>query len=283
MKINCPPAGATRMPSIQPAASRFNALTRLVFAAALLLAAPFARGALPDEIQVYTDEINAPGQFGLELHVNTTPKGRGTPDFPGEVTPNHGLRVTPEFSLGLTETLEAGLYLPFNKEADGTVRFGGPKVRLKWLPVRPAEDGAGWFTGINTEYSWLKKDFEPETRRLEARPILGWKNADWLFAVNPVLDWALNGPQKSGRPEFNPSFKAARSVTEGLALGLEYYTELGPLGRPLPHDQQSRTLYVVMDWERGPVPLQFGIGRGLNEATDKWTVKAIFSFSFSKP
>jgi hypothetical protein len=38
-----------------------------------------------------------------------------------------------------------------------------------------------------------------------------------------------------------------------------------------------------MDWERGPVPLQFGIGRGLNEATDKWTVKAIFSFSFSKP
>ena len=38
-----------------------------------------AHAALIDEIQVYTDDINAPGQFGLELHLNTTPKGRSTP------------------------------------------------------------------------------------------------------------------------------------------------------------------------------------------------------------
>lgn len=251
-------------------------------ALACALFAPAARAALPDEIQVYTDEINAPGEFGLELHVNTTPNGRRTPEFPHEVTPNNGLRVTPELSWGLTPTLEAGLYFPFTKEADGTVRFGGPKVRLKWLPLRPADDGAGWFAGVNTEFSWLKKDFEPETRRLEARPILGWKGADWLFAVNPVLDWSLNGPEKSGRPEFNPSFKAARSVASGLALGAELYLGLGPLGRPLPHNEQSRTLYFVVDWEGGPVPLQFGIGRGLNDATDKWTVKAIFAFDFAK-
>jgi len=38
-----------------------------------------AGAALSDEIQVYTDDINAPGEFGLELHVNTTPKGRRVP------------------------------------------------------------------------------------------------------------------------------------------------------------------------------------------------------------
>lgn len=69
---------------------------RTVFMAfALLALAPCARAALPDEIQVYTDDINAPGEFGLELHVNTTPQGRRTPEFANEVTPHHGLRVTP--------------------------------------------------------------------------------------------------------------------------------------------------------------------------------------------
>jgi hypothetical protein len=29
--------------------------------------------------------------------------------------------------------------------------------------------------------------------------------------------------------------------------------------------------------------MQLGIGRGLNEATDKWTVKAIFEIPFGKP
>jgi len=239
-----------------------------------------ALAVLPDEIQVYTDDINAPGALGLELHVNTTPKGRSTPDFPNEMTPNQGLRVTPELSLGLTKNLEAGFYLPYTRDAEGRVLFGGPKLRLKWLPLRPPEDGAGWFGGTNWEYSWLKPNFEPETRRLELRPIIGWKNADWLFAANPVLDWALNGPQRSGRPDFNPSVKVAHTVSEGLALGFEYYTELGPLGRPLPGSEQLRTLYVALEWDRAPVPVHFGIGRGLNDATDKWTMKAIFEFSF---
>ena len=258
-------------------------MTRRCLAAAALFAL-FARSAaavLPDEIQVYTDGINAPGEFGLELHVNTTPSGRRTPDFPNEVTPHHGLRVTPEFSWGLTKTLEAGLYLPVTRDAEGRVLFGGPKLRLKWLPLRPGEGAGGWFAGANAEYSWLNRNFEPETRRFELRPIVGWRNADWLLAVNPVLDWALNGPQHGGRPEFSPSFKAARTVAEGLALGLEYYTGLGPLGRPAPGDQQPRTLYVAMELDRGPVPLHFAIGRGLNDAADKWTVKAIFEFSFN--
>jgi hypothetical protein len=50
-------------------------LKRLVLAlscAALLPSA--ARAALSDEIQVDTDDINAPHEFGLELHVNATPR-----------------------------------------------------------------------------------------------------------------------------------------------------------------------------------------------------------------
>src|SRR5258708_19832540 len=65
-----------------------------------------------DEIQVYTDDINAPGKFGLELHLNTTPQGRTKPDYPGEITPQHGVRLTPEFSYGLNKQFEAPLSFP---------------------------------------------------------------------------------------------------------------------------------------------------------------------------
>lgn len=50
-----------------------------------------AAAALVDEIQVYTDDINTPGEFGVELHVNTFPHGRKTPDYPGEVTTHRTL------------------------------------------------------------------------------------------------------------------------------------------------------------------------------------------------
>jgi hypothetical protein len=260
------------------------ALSPLIFplalAFALALSVPAALAALPDEIQVYTDEINAPGEFGVELHVNTTPSGRRAPEFANEVTPHHGLRVTPEFSWGLTRTLEAGFYLPYLRDAEGRVLFGGPKLRLKWLPLRPAEGGAGWFAGANGEYSWLNRNFEPETRRLELRPIIGWRNPQWLIAANPVLDWPLNGPERGGRPAFNPSFKVARAVAPGVALGAEFYTGLGRLGRPAPRAERPQTLYLALETDRTPLPLHFAIGRGLNDAADKWTVKAILEFAF---
>ena len=144
--------------------------------------------------QVYTDDINKPGEFGLELHVNTTPSGRRTADFPREITPHHGLRITPEFSYGLTRDFEAGLYLPYARDIDRTMHFGGPKLRLKWLPVQTDDSGHGWFAGANLEYAFTSAEFEQSTRNVELRPIIGYRNRDWLIAANPILGWSLNGP-----------------------------------------------------------------------------------------
>lgn len=252
----------------------------VLLGAALSLVPRPAGAALPDEIQVYTDDINAPGEASMELHVNTTPRGRRTPEFPGEVVPNRGLRVTPELALGLTPTMDAGLYLPATRDAEGRILFGGPKVRLKWLPLRPAEGATGAFAGLNGEYAWLTRNMEAETRRFELRPILGWRGEGWLFAFNPVLDWSLNGPGRGGRPGFAPSAKVAKDVGHGIALGVEFYADTGRLGRPLARNEQARTLYFAMEFEKTPVPVHLGIGRGLTDAADKWTLKAILEFPF---
>jgi hypothetical protein len=247
-----------------------------VVAAALALAPAAALAALPDEIQVYTSDINKKGEFGLELHVNTTPSGRSTPDFPGEIPPAHGWRLTPEFSYGITPALEGGLYLPFVFGADNQNKFAGPKLRLKWMPLRVDEAGNGAFAGLNFEYAWIDDRLEQSTRALEVRPIVGWRNPDWLVAFNPILGFDLAGPTKSSTPNFEPSLKVARRVTEGYAAGFEYYAGLGPVNHFAPRSEQEHTLFLAIDVDRAPWVFNFGIGRGLNGATDRWTVKAIF-------
>jgi len=67
-------------PSRVPLSGSVTAAAVALFA---LLASPAARASLQDEIQVYLDDIDRPGDVGLELHVNTTPSGRSTPDYPG--------------------------------------------------------------------------------------------------------------------------------------------------------------------------------------------------------
>jgi hypothetical protein len=194
-------------------------------------------------------------QFHLELHLNTTPSGRSTPDYPGEITPAHGIRLTPEFSYGLTSDLEAGLYIPTERASGGSLYVAGWKLRMKWLPIHTPE-GGGMFAGLNVELSQVARRFEIDRRTMEARPMLGWHSAGWLIAFNPTLDIELAGPGKSQPPDFAPSIKVARSVTDWVAVGFEYYTDLGQVTDISPY------------------------GRGFGEATDAWTVKMIFEIPF---
>ena len=243
------------------------------FALALLFVAAPAWCALPDEIQVYTDDLEAPGERGIELHVNTTPSGRSRPDYPGEVTPRHGLRVTPEISWGLAPHWDWGVYLPFVRSAEGSDFFAGPRLRLKWLPLRPPEGGSGAFAGINWELSFVQQRFEEARRTVEIRPIVGYRSEAWLFSFNPIIDTDVAGEQK-GVLMFAPAAKISRSISHGIALGAEYYADMGRLSHFAPHAEQSHVLYAVLDTER----INFCIGRGLGGAADRWTLKAIFSF-----
>ena len=202
-----------------------------------------AYGALPDEIQVYTDDVNAPGERGIELHVNTTPSGRSRPGYAGEVTPYHGLRITPELSWGLVPDVDWGLYLPFVRSGEGTAYFAGPRFRLKWMPLRSKP---GYFAGVNVELSFVERRFEEARRTAEIRPIVGYRNDDWLVSFNPIVGTDLAGPQK-GVLTFAPAFKIARSAGGGYALGAEYYAELGRQSHFAPRGEQSHILYFVLE------------------------------------
>ena len=236
-----------------------------ICAAALLLASMQAH-AINDEILVYTDDINEPGKYGLELHMNTTPAGRSTPDYPGDSIPRHGFRLTPEFSYGLTRDLEAGLYLPMVRDADGSFSASGAKLRLKWLPIKPAEDNPGWYAGVNWEVARVDKRYSDSPMTTEVRTIIGYRADKWLLGANPILSWDLSPGYRNGGPDMVLGFKGSRDVAEGIALGLEYYSGIGKLAHPMPHSLQEHTIYAVMDFDRKPFDFNLGIGRGLTGA-----------------
>lgn len=245
--------------------------------AALITPLP-SLAALPDEIQVYTDDINEPGEWGLELHVNTTPRGIREPGWPGEVSTHRGLRITPEFSWGWTRDLELGVYVPLSINGSNA-SMAGLKPRIKWLPVRGDEATGGYYAGMNLELSNIQGKFNAARHNAELRIMLGHRSRDWLIGVNPVFSWALSSSQEvpgAQNPQFSLNTKITRRVFEGVSLGFEYYNEKGRWRDFDPAGQQPKTVYLVMDVENKVMPFHVGIGRGLNDATDRLTLKFIF-------
>lgn len=257
---------------------RVRGLTKQLAIALLAVAAACQAQAAPDEIQVYTQEIDEPGEFGLELHMNYVPQGRKEATFPGEMKSDGRLQVTPEFSYGLNPTLEAGLYLPLALGDDGHLFGNGLRFRLKYMA--PRQDGEKLFWGLNGELGWAARRIAESRNALELRPIIGYLDEHWLLAFNPILDIDLSN-RVSRQPQFEPAVKVTRAVAEGVRLGLEYYGEYGPLTDMLPARERSHYVYGVLDMARRGLDLNLGIGRGFTNAEDRWVVKAILAIPFN--
>lgn len=261
-------------------------LHAIVLAATLLgglMVSPVSQAALQDEVQVYDDSINDVGEFGVELHINTTPSGSGTPNYPGEVVSLHGLRLTPEFSWGLTRTVELGLYVPTVMDAQNNYQFAGLKGRVKWLPLQPDATLGGWFAGLNFELAHVKPEYDQARYSTETKMIGGYRGMHSLVSVNFNVGTEIEGPNAGQRPELSLSVKATRELRNhpSLSPGVELYTDLGRVGQLLADRDQERRLFLTLDLERKPWEFSFGIGRGLTPAADAWTLKMITEIPFS--
>lgn len=246
-------------------------------ASCCLLALSPAVLAAPDEIQVYTEEMDEPGEFGLELHVNQVMRGRTEPSYPGEMASQHRLQVTPEFSYGISKTLEAGLYLPLAMSSSGELFGNGLRLRLKY--IAPREDGDHFFWGLNTELGYSDHRVSESHAGIEVRPIIGYRDEQWLFAFNPIVNADLSN-NVSRRPVFEPGLKVTRRIAEDVNAGFEYYGEYGPLHHLTAAPERTHNLYAVIDAEVAGMDINFGIGHGMKNAEDGWIAKAIIAFPF---
>ena len=256
-----------------------------------IAAALLALWALPSaafdrfEIQVYQPELNEPGHLGLELHTNYTVSGAREPGFPGEIPPWHTGRFTLEPALGVTPWLELGGYLQLMDAPQHGVRYAGSKLRAKL--VAPPPFGEGSFLGVNLELGWFPAEVEQDPWSTEIRPFLGWKGRWLLVDVNPILGVALSG-KDAFRVALEPAAKVAFDAQLGVAVGVEYYAELGFIDAIRPLQDQAHYLFGVVDVlesygqrSSSPWEINLGVGGGLGGGADQQLIlKSIVGRSF---
>ena len=238
--------------------------------------APLPAAAQTDEIQVYTGEINAPGQLSLTLHNNYTPIGRKEAEIPGGIVPQGSLNGVPEWGYGVNEWLELGLYLPlYSVTRTGRFLVNGGKVRVLFAVPHAAE--RSFFYGVNFEFSYNAHHWEQQHFSMEMRPIVGVRFGPVDFIVNPIIDNDFTG---IGSLDFAPAARLAYNFSETWAVALEHYADFGPVRRFNGLRDQQQTLYAVVDYSGEPLDIEAGIGHGFTAASDGLVLKLLLTKSF---
>jgi len=232
------------------------------------------------EIQVYPYLTVPAGMTMVETHSNYF--ADGTRDAPfGEFPMNHQAHFTVEVTHGFTNYFEcAGYFVSASHVPGEGARIVGARIRPR---MRFKETQAQLFFNISLslELGFQKSEFEANTRTLEFRPILEHEQGRFYLSINPVLAKALKGPDVHLNPEFEPSVKVAWNVTPIVAAGVEYYGAVGPITDFEPGPEQRHMIFPTIDLDVSPDwELNFGVGRGVTSASERWIVKAIVGYRF---
>ena len=242
----------------------------LAGAVPVLVAAP-ARAA-DEEIQVYMDELNPAGKFGLDIHVNDVLEGDPTLAYPGAEQTVHRWRVTPEFSLGLGGGFELGAYLPLGTIGpDGVMRVDGAKARLKWVAPHKQQ---GFYWGANFEIGRVAHHVDENPWNSEFKLIAGWRDERWTLAANFNTDFVVSGPA-AGPATVELATKIGYAVRPGLILVVESYNGIGELKSFGHFNRNDHQTFLTADFPLGKWDVNAGIGKGYGTNADSTILKFV--------
>jgi len=248
----------------------------------LLILVPVSASAAPDEIVVFTDEFEKPGEVGYELHLNYARRSRSTPNYAGEQPPHHVVRLMPEIVWGLSEKWNLGLHFPLSIDRDNKLTADGVKVRMHYLDVNEYSPGSTFFYGANFEIAYYDERITESKYNGEIRGILGTRQGDWRFTVNPILTQALSKNPGGRHVDFEIFGQVLRELPGDIAVGIEHYSSIGPVRNTTWGTQSEQITYLVTEFKtRNHFDLHLGVGHGWTTGTDdKLVFKALVGIPF---
>jgi hypothetical protein len=261
---------------LAPRRSKHVSRTAALLLALTLAFAPLAAHGF-DEIQVYNADIAEVGQWTIQQHLNYAFKAPSEPDFPGGIVPNKALNGTPELAYGVTDWWELGWYAPF---AVSNNQFLSDGAKIRTLFVVPHAADRNFFYGVNFEFAYGTPRFAQSLFNIEMRPIIGVRNKEWEFIVNPIVDFSTG---TYGEADFVPAVRLARKLGEDFYIGAEYYGDFGKISNVLPLQQQQQLLFAVTDFKLGVFDVNLGLGFGLTSGSDQLIGKMIIGYAFPAP
>jgi len=230
------------------------------------------------EIQVYGSETVAPGRTMVELHSNYTVDGQ-TAQVNGVLPSQHAFHETLEITQGFTPWFETGFYVFSSIQPHEGWQWVGDHVRPR---IRVPEEWH-WPVGLSlsTEVGYMQRSYSEDTWSWELRPIIDKQWNRWYLALNPAFEKSIHGLNSNQGWGFAPSAKLSFELTKLVAVGAEYYSSLGPIGRFSPWSEQQQQIFPTLDLNVSPDwEINFGVGFGLTHSTDDLIVKLIVGYRF---
>jgi len=257
--------------------SRAPLLLRLLVLTALP-ALPCRAQVDPWEFEVYPYATNQRGVAEFESDNAIVENGHQTGGealASGTVPSERTFYNAYEFTYGLTDRIEAAVYLKMAQPNDSGLQWAGDNFRLRGrlfdedvLPVN-----VGWYA----ELEWHKTpQFDDAQRELELRPILEKDFGRLAVTANPIFEKVLAGAGHNQGFEFGYDAEVAWRGARLMSPGLEFYGGTGLLDHMDPVRGQQHYLFPVV-WGELPCGIEynFGVGKGLTKGSDQ----TIFKFN----
>jgi hypothetical protein len=224
------------------------------------------------EIQVYSSPTMTKGNTMFELHSNFTFSGEK--EVVEGVNPTyHSLHETLEITQGITQNFEIGFYLFTNFTNPYGYKVIGTHIR----PRVQVPQSWNWPVGVSlsTEFGYQRREYSTDTWSIEIRPIIDKTWGNFYVSFNPTFGISIKPDSNVHTPAFEPNIKGSYTINK-VAIGIEYYGDVGPVNDAPSLPQQSHSLFLATDlyidprWE-----INFGPGFGLTKNTDAFIFKLI--------
>lgn len=228
------------------------------------------------EFEVYGAEKPQRGLGELEFNVNFVPSGsQSVDDAEGRAT-HHAFRTSIELSAGLSNWLDASLYTVTYARNTAGFAYVGNRGRL--TAIAPIAWGLPFEAGISQEIGYARPGFAESLWAYEVVPILGKDFGRMSVLVNPAFERGLGGGVHAW--EFEPRGEVSYAVAKDRALGVAYYSVLGPVSKFDERSHQRHQLFLTGESELwSGVDGGLGIGRGLTRNSDRWVIATRLEFS----
>lgn len=230
----------------------------------------------PWEFEVYPYATTPRGMAELETTNAVVSSGHaeaGEGTSVGAFASEHLWYNAYEITYGLTDRIEAALYLNMARPDGRGLRWAGDKFRLRGrlfdedaLPVN-----IGWYA----ELEWHKTpQFDDAARELELRPILEKDLGRLAIMLNPKFEKVLAGAGHHQGFEFGYVAGLQYRWTRRLSPGLEFYGGTGLIDNPDHASDQQHYIFPTV-WGELPGGLEYniGVGCGLTRGSDHVILK----------
>lgn len=247
----------------------FRTLLRLICLATIAIQALPAR-ADDIELEVFRDQIADEGESNFDFAANALQTPRHDDD-----ARKTAFQAIGEYEYGLNDNWQIGLKLPLSY-LSGTWKADGLLGEVKYVASHAK---TGWYFGAEIEAGYESSLLETQQWNIEAVPVIGFRTDAWDLTLNPGVSIASVGEQR-GTIVFEPSAKISYEIAKKTALGIEYFSEAGPLRGIYPANERSELAFLTLDTKIGKSVVNVGIGHGTNNASPGFALKTVLDIEF---